>query len=140
MDNFVADAIFIDAEPERVFAALLDPNALVSWLDARSVTMDAREGGVFRAERSDGARVEGKIIDLHPPERLEVAEYFHEAGGARRGPMRLRLSLRPHDGGAWLTVRQDGLDGAGGWQAFAQQMRREWVAATVALKRLVEGI
>lgn len=32
MDNFVADGIFVDASPDRVFSALLDPEDLIKDL------------------------------------------------------------------------------------------------------------
>jgi uncharacterized protein YndB with AHSA1/START domain len=52
MDNFVADAIYIDAHPARVFEALLDPEEVLVWLDADSVFIDPRPGGVFKAQRA----------------------------------------------------------------------------------------
>ena len=33
MENSVADAIFVDAPPERVFAVLLDPEEVRVWMD-----------------------------------------------------------------------------------------------------------
>jgi uncharacterized protein YndB with AHSA1/START domain len=140
VDNFVADAIFVDAPPDRVFSALIDPDDVLFWMDAEQAVVDARSGGCFTAIRSDGSTVTGEISVYEPDARLEIGEYFHEKGGERRGPMLLRFQLTPQGDGVWLLVRQDGLDTAKGWEAFAVETRRELVRSTVALKRHVEGI
>lgn len=136
----MADAIFVDAPPARVFSALIEPGDVLSWMDAERAVVDARSGGRFTAVRADGSTVTGEILVYEPDARLEIEEYFHEKEGERRGPMLLRFHLAPQGGGVWLTVRQDGLDTARGWEAFALETRRELVRSTVALKRHVEGI
>jgi uncharacterized protein YndB with AHSA1/START domain len=141
VDNFVADAIYIDAPPERVFAAILEPEDILVWMDAERAEVEAVEGGAFRAWRVDGSCVSGVIAAYEPGRAIEIGDWSHEAGGVKRGPMTLRFLLEPRDGGVWLTVRQDGLDlGPKGWQDFALSTRRELVRSTVALKRHIEGI
>ena len=141
MDSFVADAIYIDAPPGRVFEALLEPEDVLVWMDAESAEVDARPGGAFAARRMDGSSVAGTISALEPGRSIEIGEWSHESGGVKRGLMTLRFLLEPRDGGVWLTVRQDGLDlGPKGWQNFALSTRKELVHSTVALKRHIEGI
>jgi uncharacterized protein YndB with AHSA1/START domain len=140
VDNFVADAIYVDAPPARVFSALTEPEDVLSWMDAERAVVDARAGGRFTAVRADGSTVTGGIAVYEPDTRLEIEEYFHEKDGERRGPMHLRFHLVAQGDGVWLTVRQDGLDTAKGWEDFARETRRELVRSTVALKRHVEGI
>ena len=141
MDSFVADAIYIDAPPGRVFEAILEPEDILVWMDAESAEVDARPGGSFAARRMDGSSVAGTISAVEPGRAIEIGEWSHESGGVKRGSMTLRFLLEPRDGGVWLTVRQDGLDlGPKGWQDFALSTRRELVRSTVALKRHIEGI
>ncbi len=140
MDSFVADRIFVDAPADVVYRALLNAEDAMVWLGADSAFIDARPGGVFRAERSDGSNVSGVIARLEETTRIELGEYYHEASGVRRGPMRVELLVTPHGAGVWLMARQDGLDSQSDWKQFAEATRREWVRATVALKRHVEGI
>jgi uncharacterized protein YndB with AHSA1/START domain len=140
MENFTADAIFIDAPPSRVFAALLDPEEVLIWLDGETARVEPRIGGEFTAERADGSVIAGTISALDPDELLEISEYYHEAMGERRGPMALRFTLQPRDGGVWLTVRQEGLDTGGEWHSFAKGTRKELLAITLALKRHIEQI
>jgi uncharacterized protein YndB with AHSA1/START domain len=140
MDSFVADAIFIDALPERVFGALLEPEDILVWMDAEQATVDPRTGGQFTVRRADGTTVAGTIAACEPASRLEIADYSHQGARTRRGPMRLRFEIQPQGGGAWLVMRQDGLDQGADWKDFALATRRELVRHTVALKRHIEGI
>ena len=144
MDNFVADAIFIDAEPHRVFTALLDPADLVVWMRAEHAEWSGEAGGSFLVRRSDGSELRGTIAACDPGARMELSPYHWTYDDVERGPMTVVFELTAHDGGLWFTVRQDGLDspcdGCPDWRDFAQATRREWVAATVALKRHIEQI
>ena len=140
MEDFVADHIFIDASPDAIFAALVDPESLLEWLSAEEVRVAAGEGGEFSIVREDGALLSGTITRYAPGVALEIGDWWHTSADGRRGPMRVAFSLRPEDGGAWITVYQRDLAGQSGWEDFAIATRQEWVRATVALKRLVEGI
>ena len=140
MDNFVADGIFIDATPERVFDALLTPEDVQAWMVADEVEVARQIGGRFFARRVDGSTVEGKIASLDDGNALQISDYFWEREGTRRGPMKLSATLDPRHGGVWITVRQDALDTGPDWKRFAQDTRKELVASTVAMKRFIEGI
>lgn len=140
MDGFVADVIFIDAPPGDVFAAILDPRDILVWMDAENAVVEPEQGGLFKVERMDGSKVTGHVSRLEPDRELEIEELYHEEAGERRGPMRVCISLEPRDNGVWLTVRQDGLGTGKDWAAFNSSTRREWVRATVALKRHIEQI
>lgn len=140
MDNFVADGIFVDASPERVFDALLTPEDICEWMVADEAEVARQIGGRFFARRADGSTVEGAIATLDNGNTLEIGNYFWERDGTRRGPMKLSAKLDPRHGGVWITLRQDGLDSGPDWKRFAQDTRKELVASTVAMKRYIEGI
>jgi uncharacterized protein YndB with AHSA1/START domain len=140
VDNYVADAIFIDAPPGRVLSALLDPGDVRTWMDAGEVLVRAAEGGEVAVEHRGGSRLRGRIVDLSADRRLELADCWWEHEGGSWGPMRLGIDLKAEDGGAWLTVRIDDIDAAEGWQRLAPAIRQELVSTTVALKRHIEGI
>ena len=140
MDNFAADAIFVDAPASRVFSALLDPEEILVWMDADSAVVEADVSGEFTAERADGSTVSGSISALEPDELLEISDYYYEALGERRGPMVLRFILEPRDEGVWLVVRQEGLDTGADWHSFAKTVRKDLLAITLALKRHIEQI
>ena len=102
MDNFVADAIYIDAAPERVIEAILQPEDVLVWMDAARAEVDARPGGAFTALRMDGSSVSGTISALEPQSAVEIGEWAHESGGVKRGSMTLRfLPLCKHQFTYW---------------------------------------
>jgi len=140
MDSFVADRIFVDAPLERVFAAFVEPEDVLVWFDADRALVDARVGGEFLIERKDGTKVSGTISEHSPPRRLVLSGCSWEACGVSRGPSRIVLSADPCGEGVWLNVRHEELDGQRGWQAFAEDVRRDWVRATAALERPAAGI
>jgi len=141
MENFVADTIFIDAPADRVFSALIEPEEILEWLDGSEARIAAGVGGAYQVSRLDGVSHRGTIAELRAPERLRIADWWVESpSGSARGPMEVTWTVEPHDGGVWVTVRQDSLDTHPGWESYALEARAEWVRATVALKRLIEGI
>lgn len=140
MDSFVADRIFVDAPPQRVFQAFVDPEEALVWLDAEGVVIEPRLGGSYRIQRPNCETIVGTISELVPAQRLVISACTYQSPQGGRGPSRIILSADPSGAGTWLNVRHEELDGQDGWQAFAQTVRRDWVRATVALKRLIEGI
>jgi uncharacterized protein YndB with AHSA1/START domain len=72
--------IFIAAPPERVFAALTEPDQVARWWGQTGMyriterTYDPRPGGKFRSDGvgADGAKffVAGEYIEIDPPRRV----------------------------------------------------------------------
>ena len=68
----------LDADPERVFAALLDGETLIAWL-AENVQIEARKGGAYRFWGPDviwcatDEESEGEILELDEPNTLVVS-------------------------------------------------------------------
>ena len=72
MENFTADGIYIDAPPERVFSALIDPQEALNWLGAVEVRIAPSENGEFSARLEDGSSLRGTISELSPHQRLTI--------------------------------------------------------------------
>ncbi len=140
MENFTADAIYIDAPPEAVFAALTDPAQIKIWLDADEAELSLSPGGKFLVRRTNGAKLSGSVAKSEPARALDIAGLIREESGLRRGPMALRFKLEAQGEGTWLTVRQEDLDSGPNWKAYAPAAKKELVQLTVALKRHIEQI
>jgi uncharacterized protein YndB with AHSA1/START domain len=140
MDDFVADGIFIDASPERVFAALIDPEEVLEWLDAREASIGAGPRGEYAVLRDDGLRLSGTIETFEPGRELAIGALRVETAGETRDGMTLRFTLDRVDYGVWITVRQEHLDTGPGAEVYARDARKLLVQATVALKRWIEQI
>ena len=115
----------IAASRERVWAAMVDPDALAAWLPPKGMTgrferFDARAGGSFRlvltyADASAGAGktsadsdvVEARFVDLVPNVRIVQAIDFVSDDPAFSGTMTLTWELAAVDGGTRVEIRAE---------------------------------
>lgn len=115
----------IGAAPAVVFAALVDPDALVAWLppdgmSARFDHFDARPGGSYRLvltyadataapgkATADSDVVEARFVDIVPGERVVQAIEFVSDDPAFAGTMSMTWSVTPVDGGARVDFTAD---------------------------------
>jgi uncharacterized protein YndB with AHSA1/START domain len=117
----------IRADPERVFAALVDADALVQWLPPRGMTgrferFDARPGGSYRlvltyTDGSSGSGkatpesdiVEARFVDIVPGVRVVQAVDFVADDPAFAGTMTMTWELTVEDSGTRVEIRADGV-------------------------------
>ena len=115
----------IAAPPERVYAALVDADALIAWLppermSGRFERFDAHPGGSYRmvltyADASsapgkataDSDIVQGRFLDLVPGARVVQAVDFVSDDPAYAGTMTMTWELSAVDAGTRLEVRAD---------------------------------
>jgi uncharacterized protein YndB with AHSA1/START domain len=115
----------IAAPPDRVYAALVDPEALTAWLppdgmSGRFERFDARPGGSYRLVLTyadgSGARgkttadsdiVEARFVDLVPGVRVVQAVDFVSDDPANAGTMTMAWELTAVDAGTRVDIRAD---------------------------------
>lgn len=115
----------IRAGPDRVFAALVDPEALVVWLPPAGMTgrfegFDARPGGSYRLvltyeDDSSGSGkatpdsdiVDTRFVDIVPGVRVVQAVDFVSDDPAFAGTMTMTWALSADDGGTRVEIRAD---------------------------------
>ena len=115
----------IAAPPERVYAALVDPDALITWLPPAGMSgrfehVDARPGGSYRmvltyADASgapgkataDADIVEGRFLDVVPGVRVVQAVDFVSDDPAYAGTMTMTWEVTAVDAGARVEIRAD---------------------------------
>lgn len=115
----------IAAPPERVFAALVDPEALTTWLPpdgmrARFERFDARPGGSYRMvltyddasaamgkASADSDIVEARFVEITPGVRVVQAIDFVADDPAYAGTMTMTWELSAVDGGTRVEIRAD---------------------------------
>jgi uncharacterized protein YndB with AHSA1/START domain len=118
----------IHAPPERVYAALVDRDAVARWRVPHGMTsevheFDAREGGAVRvsltyageragktAGRTDTYR--GRFETLVPGELFVEVDEFETADPALRGEMTLTIRLRAVEGGTEVEATHEGVSDA----------------------------
>jgi uncharacterized protein YndB with AHSA1/START domain len=115
----------IDAPPDRLYTALVNPDALTAWLPPDGMTgrferFDARPGGSYRLvlTYADPSTQRGKstagsdivdvrFVDLVPGVRLVQAADFISDDPVNSGTMTLRWELTAVDDGTRVDIRAE---------------------------------
>lgn len=115
----------LDAPPDRVYAALVDPDALRVWLPPDGMTgrferFDARPGGSYRLvlTYTDGSTARGKstadsdivevrFVELVPGVRVVQTADFVSEDPATGGTMTLRWELTAVEDGTRVDIRAE---------------------------------
>ena len=131
----------INAPRAAVYRALLDPQAVATWMVPNGMTseihtFDAREGGLFRISLTydaptgtgkTSARTDthhGRFVKLVPNEQVVEVVEFETSDPALQGEMTITFTLADADGGTELFAVHEGLplglapaDNETGWQS-----------------------
>ena len=112
----------IAASPERVWAALIDPEALLAWLPPGEMTgrferFDARPGGSYRMvltypdasgapgkASADSDIVEARFTDIVPGERIVQAVEFVSEDPANAGTMTMTWQITAARAGTRVDI------------------------------------
>lgn len=105
------------ANPERVYRAFLDPDAMAKWLPPYGFTckvhhMDAKVGGTYKMSFSNfttghSQSFEGEYRELVPFETIRYTDRFDDPNLA--GEMQTTVTLKQVSCGTELNVEQEGL-------------------------------
>jgi len=115
-------SLMIAAPPERVWPALVDPEALLAWLPPGEMTgrferFDARPGGSYRMvlthhgasgapgkATADSDIVEARFVDIVPGERVVQAVDFVSDDPAYDGTMTMTWKVTAVDAGTRVDI------------------------------------
>jgi uncharacterized protein YndB with AHSA1/START domain len=136
--------VFIDAAPERVFAALTDPNQLAIWWGSDDMyrtfdwKIDLRTGGSWscqaRSKEGHVSTVHGTYLEVTPP---RVLAYTWNPSWDPIPETRIRFELVPENNGTRLTVHHEGFEGyeeSRKGHTFGWQRVLDWFQAYVESK------
>ncbi len=112
----------IEDEPQRVWAALTRPEALVQWLAPGSI--DLRVGGAARLNFADsGTVIDSTVTALEPP---RLIEYSWSAPGEPERPVRWEIAPAGDNTQLTLTLTMPASEDAGrscaGWAAHLEML------------------
>ncbi len=107
----------LQATPERVYRAFLDPDAKVKWLPPNGFTgkvhhMDARVGGSYKMSFTNFTTGKshsfgGDYLELSPNERIRHTDKFDDPN--LPGAMQVTINLKKVSCGTELNITQEGV-------------------------------
>ena len=107
----------IRANPERIYRAFLDADAMIKWLPPYGFTckvhqMDAKVGGTFKMSFTNfstghGHSFGGEYRELVPNERIRYSDTFDDPN--LPGEMETTVVLRQVSCGTDLSITQEGI-------------------------------
>ena len=127
------------ADPERIYRAFLDADAMAKWLPPYGFTcrvqhLDARIGGSFRMSftnftTGNGHSFGGDYLELLPNEKIRYTDKFDDPN--LPGEMQTTVSLQAVSCGTELSIVQEGIPAVIptemcylGWQESLEQLAR----------------
>jgi uncharacterized protein YndB with AHSA1/START domain len=126
MSDF-STSIDIEAPPEVVFAHLVTPELMVSWM-GQHAELDAVAGGAFAVD-INGYLVRGEYLEVDPPRRLVVSWGMAGTADLPPGSSRVEFILTPTATGTTLDLVHTGLpemrakNHAAGWANYLPRLR-----------------
>jgi uncharacterized protein YndB with AHSA1/START domain len=107
----------LQAPPERVYRAFLDPDAMCKWLPPNGFTgkvhhLEARVGGTYKMSftnfsKGSSQSFGGEFLELVPNELIRHTDKFDDAN--LPGEMRTTITFRQVSCGTELSVVQEGV-------------------------------
>src|SRR5437899_8260882 len=104
------------AAPDKIYRALLDPDAMAKWLPPNGFTrkvhqMDAKVGGAYKMSFTNFTTGKshsfgGKYLELTPHERIRYTDKFDDPN--LPGEMQTTITLRQGCCGTGLNLTEEG--------------------------------
>lgn len=133
----------LQAPPERVYRAFLDPDALVKWNPPNGFTgqvqhMDARVGGSYKMSFTNfttgtSHAFGGEYLELAPNERIRYTDAFDDPN--LPGAIQMTITFEKVSCGTALSITQEGVPDI----IPAESCYLGWQESLALLAKLVEA-
>ena len=134
--------VVLQAPPERVYKAFLDPGAMCKWLPPNGFTgqvhhLDAKVGGTYRMSftnfsTGNSHAFGGEYLELVPGELIRHTDKFEDAN--LPGEMQTTITFTKVSVGTELNIVQEGVPAV----IPAEACYLGWQESLALLKKLVE--
>lgn len=133
----------LQAKPERVYRAFIDPDAMAKWLPPNGFTgkvheMDARVGGTYKMSFTNFSTgtsnsFGGEYLELTPHERIRYVDKFDDPN--LPGAMQVTIELKQVFCGTEIHITQEGIPDV----IPVEACYLGWQESLVLLGKLVEA-
>jgi uncharacterized protein YndB with AHSA1/START domain len=128
--------IYIASTPERVFAALTEPEMTERYWFGFRIAANGKAGSSFTMRPPGGDNVEkGVILESDPPRRLSYTWYPKYEDDKHERPSRVAFDIEPLKGQVRLTIVHEDFDE--GSKMF-EGISKGWPAVLSSLKSFLE--
>jgi uncharacterized protein YndB with AHSA1/START domain len=136
-------SVHVATTPDKAMAAFLDPEKLKGWWGVTRAIVEERRGGVWALRWDQGGMLKyvttGVIKSIKPGERIRIESLVNFGDEFPIiGPMRLFVSAKAEEGGARVSVRQDGYGEGPEWDRYYEAVIKGWKDALKMLKSYLE--
>jgi uncharacterized protein YndB with AHSA1/START domain len=132
--------VFIKATPERIWAAITEPEFTVRYFHGTYLETELEPGGPFRYHTADRSAVvgDGRVVESDPPRRLVTTwRAMWDEQVAAEKESRVTWEIEPQEGGyCKLTVVHDQLESSP--RTAEQVSGGGWMYVLSGLKTLLE--
>jgi len=143
MPNTIKIHRALRAEPEKVYRAFLNPEAMAKWLPPNGFTgkvhqMDAKVGGSYKMSFTNFSTGQshsfgGTYLELVPNERIRHTDKFDDPN--MTGEMQVAITLKKVSCGTELNIVQEGVPDV----IPAEMCYLGWQESLILLAKLVES-
>ena len=141
MSGYAATAsVDVDTAPDRVWAALTDPDQIAEWMMGSRVESDWEVGSpITWSGEMDGKPYQdkGEVLEVEPGTRLSVTHYSPLMGhdDVPENYHTVTYDLAPSGDGTTVRLTQDGCES----EEQAEQFSQNWQGMLDGLKKVAEG-
>jgi len=132
----IEQSYYYAAPPDKVFAALTEPDGLASWfLDSAEIAL--RKGGTFHFTWQGGYSMKGKVKKVEEG-RLVVYAWVDKLPGGKVVETEARFDLQKKGKGTLLSLTHRGFKKGPKWLALYGAIQSGWAHYLTNLRSVLE--
>ena len=128
--------LFIQAPPDKVFRALIEPRLLKKWF-LESATLSPRTGGNYTFTWHGDYNHSGKVLNYAKDKTLSLSWPAY-LKGKHLGTTRATFRLKPKDNGTVLELAHSGFKSGNQWVEFYGAVCSGWAYFLTNLKSVLQ--
>jgi len=132
----IEQTYYLAAPPERVFAALTEPEELAKWF-VEKAEFTPKKGGTFRLRWAGGYTLKGRVRAIEPPKKLAL-DWIDRFEGGKVFETEARFAIKKKGKGTLLTVTHRGFKSGKQWIALYGAIQSGWAYYLSNLRSVVD--
>lgn len=132
----IEQTYYYAAPPDRIFAALTEPDELAKWFVEKAV-FPHRARAAFRLSWKGGYTMKGKVLAFDAPTRLRL-QWVDRFEGKKVFETEVEFSLRKKGTGTLLTVKHRGFKSGKRWIGLYGSIQSGWTFYLTNLRSVLE--